>query len=139
MPIDKNAKVGDRGTWAYFYKNYLLTNDDIFEDPGGDPYNLNIVYCSDKGTAAKPMGSLADGADCYGGTAQSGETTQSGGTTQSRKTAQRYNTTFAAQDHTILVVLGARCNGEASVAASGARNIALVYKKEGGGTICIAN
>lgn len=141
--IDTNANVGKRGTWAYFYKNYLLTNGDIFKDPDGDSYNLDIVYCSKDGTAAKPMSGLADGTDCYEGAAQSGGTDQSGETsgetTQSGKTAQRYNTTFADQDHTILVVLGARCDGEAAVAASGARNMALVYKREGGGTICIAN
>lgn len=120
VSIDTDANVGKRGTWAYFYKNYLLTNGDIFKDPDGDSYDLDIVYCSKDGTAAKPMSGLDDGTDCAEG-------------------AQRYDTTFAAQDHTILVVLGARCDGEAAVAASGTRNMALVYKKEGGGTICIAN
>ena len=33
--------------------------------------------------------------------------------------AQRYSSTFAAQDHTILVVLGAKCDGEATVASAG--------------------
>ena len=118
--IDSDSKVGTRGTWAYFYKNYLLSNNDTFDDPGGNPYNLQIVYCSAEGDTAKPMKGKSDGADC-------------------QESAQRYNSSFDAQDHTILVVLGARCDGEAAVAASGARNIALLYKKEGGGTLCVAN
>lgn len=118
---DADGNIGkNRGTWAYFYKNYLIGNNDIFEDPDGDAYSLRIVYCGESGTAAKPMTGVSDGADC-------------------QKNAQRYDTSFADQSHEILVVLGARCEGEAAVAASGSRNIAFVYKKEGGGVICIAN
>lgn len=120
--IDSNAKVNTRGTWAYFYKNYLLAGGDTFEDPDGSEYNLEVVRCSNAAaaSASKPSAGLSNGDDC-------------------QSNAQRYETTFADQDHTILIVLGAKCNGEASVASSGARDIALVYKKEGGGTICIAN
>lgn len=118
--INSDSKVNTRGTWAYFYKNYLLAGSDIFEDPDGDPYNLQVVYCGANGTAAKPMTGVKDGADC-------------------QDSSQRYNTSFDDQGHTILIVLGAQCDGEAAVGASGARNIALVYKKEGGGTLCIAN
>lgn len=118
--IDSDSKVGTRGTWAHFYKNYLLANGATFEDPDGNAYNLKVVYCGENGDAAKPMKGVSDGADC-------------------QDSAQRYNTSFADQGHTILVVLGARCDGEVAVGASGARNIALVYKKEGGGAICTAN
>lgn len=118
--IDSDSKVNARGTWAYFYKNYLLAGGDIFEDPDGDAYNLQVVYCGANGTAAKPMTGVSDGADC-------------------QASSQRYNTSFADQGHTILIVLGARCDGEAAVGASGSRNMAFVYKKEGGGTLCIAN
>lgn len=109
-----------RGTWAYFYKNYLLAEGDIFEDPDGSEYNLEIVYCGSNGTKAKPQTGAADGADC-------------------QNSAQRYDDSFDYQGHNILVVLGAKCNGEASVASSGNRDIALVYKKASGGVICIAN
>lgn len=118
--IDSNAKVGTRGTWAYFYKNYLLAGGDTFQDPDGTPYNLQVVYCGASGTAADPDKGTAAGADC-------------------KAAAQRYSTTFATQAQTILVVLGASCDGEASVGSAGLHDIALVYKKDGGGTICIAN
>ncbi len=118
--IDQDSNASKRGSWAYFYKNYLLANGDIFEDPDGNAYNLEVVYCGANGTNAKPQTGVSEGEDC-----------------QSR--AQRYETTFEDQGHNILVVLGARCNGEAAVAASGARNIALVYKKQSGGVLCIAN
>ena len=118
--IDSNAKVNTRGTWAYFYKNYLLAGGDTFQDPDGSPYNLQVVYCGASGTAADPDKGTTAGADC-------------------KAAAQRYSSTFAAQDHTILVVLGAACDGEASVASAGLHDIAMVYKRDGGGTICIAN
>lgn len=118
--IDSNTSVGTRGTWAYFYKNYLLAGGDTFQDPDGTPYNLSVVYCGASGTAADPDKGVTAGADC-------------------QNSAQRYSSTFAAQDHAILVVLGAKCSGEASVASAGLHDMALVYKRDGGGTICIAN
>lgn len=54
-------------------------------------------------------------------------------------TTQRTSTSFADQDHKILVTLKARCEGENVVPGTGDNNIALAYKREGGGVICIAN
>ena len=117
------ASIGQspkNGTWEFFYKNYLLAGGDTFEDPDGDPYNLQVVYCGANGTFAKPMTGTTDGAECD-------------------TAVQRYNDSFADQEHVIRIVLGARCDGESAVGAAGRRNIALIYKKEGGGVICIAN
>lgn len=118
--IDTDAKVNTRGTWAYFYKNYLLAGGDTFQDPDGSPYNLDVVWCGATASAANPDAGTAAGADCA-------------------DAAQRFSTTFADQDHKILVVLGASCDGEASVASTGLHDMALVYKRDGGGTICLAN
>ena len=118
--INSNAKVNTRGTWAYCYKNYLLAGGDTFQDPDGTPYKLSVVYCGASGTAVDPDKGTSAGADC-------------------KAASQRYSSTFAAQDHTALIVLGARCDGEAAVASTGLHDMALVYKKDGGGTICIAN
>lgn len=102
----ENAQT--RGSWAYFYLNYLLAGGDIFEDPDGTAYSLDVVPCS---------------ADA--------------GKTECKE--QRYDTSFEEQGHAILVTIGAKCDGEAAVQSSGARDIALVYKYEGGGTLCLAN
>ena len=40
--------------------------------------------------------------------------------------------------HTISIVTNATCEGEEAVHASGSRKVAILYKKEGGGTICNA-
>ena len=92
--------VNKRGAWAYFYKNYLLAGSDIFQDPDGTPYNLSVVYCGTSGIYNDPDNGTAAGENC-------------------KAAAQRYSSTFAAQDHTILVVLGAKCDGEATVASYG--------------------
>ena len=118
--INSNAKVNTRGTWAYFYKNYMLAGGDTFQDPDGSPYNLSVVWCGASATAADPDKGTATGSDCVAA-------------------SQRYNSTFSAQDHTILVVIGAGCDGEAAVSSAGLHDMALLYKKDGGGTICIAN
>ena len=114
------SQTPKNGTWEFFYKNYLLAGGDTFEDPDGDAYNLDIVWCGKTASAAKPSQGVSDGAECD-------------------SSVQRYNDSFANQGHTIRVVLGARCDGESAVGAAGKRNIALLYKKEGGGVICIAN
>lgn len=113
----KNGRSGsdvsmNSGTWGYFYKNYLLAGTDIFEDPNGLTYGLNVVDC---GAANK-----TNGATCG-------------------NNAQRTNTTFENQDGVILIVKNAMCNGETTVYNAGERNVAAVYKREGGGTICMAN
>ena len=123
------TEAPSRGTWAYFYDNYLLVgaggSTDTFADPDGDPYSLIVDTCGEDGQ--KVTG------DC-------------------QNKVQRYNVTFDEQasgtgdilagtevDHAISVVLNATCEGEAAVGSSGARKVAMVYKKEGGGVICLNN
>ena len=142
----KNASTWGKtaGTWGYFYDNYMLAGGDTFADPDGNPYGLMVVWCANTGASAgKPMGSLKDGETCTNSAAQRSSmefSEQSQGSETNAKITDSYGgaSTYGT-GHSILVVLGARCNGETSVAASGARDIALLYKKEGGGTICIAN
>lgn len=142
----KNASTWGKtaGTWGYFYDNYMLAGGDTFQDPDGNPYGLMVVWCASTGaTAGKPMGTLADGATCTNAAAQRSSMSfsdQSQGTATNAKITDSYSgaATFGT-GHSILVVLGAKCSGETAVAATGARDIALLYKREGGGTICIAN
>ena len=122
----------------------MLAGGDIFADPDGNPYGLMVVWCANEGASAgKPMGALKDGETCTNKAAQRSSmefADQSQGTGELSKINDSYGGEAPyGTGHSILLVLGARCNGETSVAASGARNIALLYKKEGGGTICIAN
>ena len=102
------------GTWGYFYKNYLLAGTDIFEDPNGLTYGLNVIDCNPS--------SKTNGTACAAAAQRTGAAD-----------------TFEAQDAVILVVKNAMCSGETSVYNAGDRNIAAVYKREGGGVICMAN
>ena len=144
--IKKDAATWGKtaGTWGYFYDNYMLAGGDTFQDPDGNPYGLKVVYCAAEGaTAGKPMGALKDGATCTNAVAQRSSmdfSVQSQGSNSASKITDSYGGTASyGQGHSILIVLGARCSGETSVAASGANDLALLYKREGGGTICIAN
>lgn len=101
---------GSAGTWGYFFKNYLLAGSDTFEDPGAETYGLRIVDCGNK--------------------SKNGETCDND--------AQRSDETFENQDYVVLLVTNAGCDGETSVYTKGPRNLAAVYKREGGGTICMA-
>lgn len=108
------------GTWDYFYDNYLLVGSagqtDTFADPDGEAYSLAVRGCT-KGTNDL----------C---------TNQ-----RNTKTFDEQSAGFSDEDpanHAILILYHATCNGEEAVYSSGSRNLALLYKREGGGTICIA-
>jgi type II secretory pathway pseudopilin PulG len=134
-------------TWSYFYDNYLIVNSagaqDVFADPDGSFYSLWIADCAgtdDKGNTAKL--SVSDECD---------------------EKVQRYNKTFnnqadavleqeqgvskpdndkdtdAVLGHAIMIVKHATCQGEVATYSTGARKVAILYKKEGGGTFCLNN
>ena len=132
VPDMSVGKGGHSGTWLYFYDNYLIINSggttDTFLDPDGEPYSLALYDC-------KTADGIKENEECT--------------------TGQRYNVTFAAQSaggnitgdtsdtrslpsHSIAIVQHAACDGEI-VRYAGARKIAVVYKKEGAGTICLTN
>lgn len=52
---------------------------------------------------------------------------------------QAKDKTFKDQEHKILIVTNAVCEGENIKYSSGSRKVAMAYKKEGGGTICVNN
>ncbi|MBQ6593856.1 type II secretion system protein [Candidatus Saccharibacteria bacterium] len=96
--------------WANFYRNYLLAGGDIFEDPNGVPYSLEVITCD--------VTSQANGAECK---------------------TQRMNSTFEEQDYKILITYHSTCDGEKIIYNTGARKLSVAYKLEGGGTFCQAN
>jgi prepilin-type N-terminal cleavage/methylation domain-containing protein len=120
MTAIQNYQTNNRGKvpdddskWNSFKNDYLLVNTngaaDTFEDPDGSPYDLEVVTCEQK--------------DATG---------------ECKAEQQRYlaATTFKSQAHKILVVKKAVCDGEITRLSNGERNIAVAYKKEGGGVIC---
>ena len=111
-------------TWKKFYTNYLLAGSDTFEDPNGAPYQLYITGCVDKnGTTGSPC----------------------------KASAQRENAEFeegykegtigssTTQNYTVSIVFNAACSGEEATYVTGSRKVAVLYKNEGGGTICVNN
>lgn len=110
--------------WVSFYNGYLLAGSDTFEDPSGAPYQLQVVLCNPSNKKA--------GTDCALAAQRNAANFEEGyvaGTLGNQNT----------QNYTIAVVVNATCSGEKTVYASGARQVAAVYKREGGGTICQNN
>lgn len=114
---------GSTATWSKFYKDYLLAGSDVFEDPNGAPYQLEIKDCGAAGNQT--------GADCADTSQRSSAVFENG------YTAGMIGGS-TGQNYTILIVRNAGCNGESAVYAKGNRNAAVLYKREGGGTICRA-
>ena len=111
-------------TWDGFYKNYLITDGDVFEDPNGNPYRLQIQPCetTDAGKDCVNAAQRYDSKFYEGGVASDDGTVSEDG-----------------QNYRVLLVTGAVCEGEKTVATSGSRKVAVVYKLEGGGTFCQGN
>ncbi|MBR0403345.1 type II secretion system protein [Candidatus Saccharibacteria bacterium] len=114
----------DAKNWAKLYTGYLLAGGDTFEDPSGAPYQLSIDLCNSSSKQA--------GQPCANSVQRSESTFENGYTEGNIGTAD-------AQNFTISVVINATCTGEQATYASGNRKVAILYKKEGGGTICESN
>ena len=117
IPTDK------KGGWYDFYRNYLLAGGDIFEDPNGVPYSLEVITCTAGGSTSTEgeggtSNKLTNGAECK---------------------TQRMNSTFEDQNYKVLITYHSTCDGEKIVYNTGARKLSVAYKLEGGGTFCQAN
>ena len=114
----------DAKNWAKLYTGYLLAGGDTFEDPSGAPYQLSIDLCNPSSRTA--------GTPCDNSVQRSDSTFENNYTEGNIGTAQN-------QNYTISVVINATCTGEQATYMSGNRKVAILYKKEGGGSICESN
>ncbi len=131
------VNADNMGSWGYFYDSYLLVGSagqtDSFTDPDGEPYSLWVQECAPS--------QKKNGTECA-------------------STQQRYNVTFDSQSeaglsnepttvwpttgekvrgHSIAILTHATCRDEVAVYSSGSRKVAILYKKEGGGAVCVNN
>lgn len=129
------------GTWGYFYDNYVLVGSagqiDAFTDPDGSPYGLIVQPCF--GSGSRPNA----GDECPNGQRhltnfddQSNGTSADGGAKLSTAD-DAYGTEAGDNGHTISIVTNATCDNDRAVYSSGSRKLAFLYKKEGGGAICV--
>ncbi len=137
-----SAKASSK-SWEYFYDKYLIVSSagshDTFSDPDGTPFSLWVMECM------KETGTVKSETRCTNTNSQRSEITfdvQSGGLDDESNAATAAKPDpegLGGSHHSIAVVKHAACQGEDVYYSSGARRIALVYKKEGGGTICLNN
>ena len=125
------------GSWGYFYDQYLIVNSgggqDVFADPDGGFYSLWVTPCFDDNnthttTQACTQGQRAEVS--FDQKALGTLTGESQAATGSNK---------GDIGHSIAVVINATCQGETAYYSTGARKVAILYKKEGGGTFCLNN
>lgn len=139
-PNKSVSSAADTKSWMYFYDNYLIVNSagaqDVFADPDGSFYSLRIQECANTGTT------LSVGATCTNGqrfnvTFDDQSTGASEGSTNLDSGAG--GAAVGEKGHAISIVKHATCQGEVATYSTGARKVAILYKKEGGGTFCLNN
>ena len=123
-------------SWTYFYDNYLIVNSagsqDVFADPDGGLYSLWIVDCMNSKASSTEV--ECDNGQRYNVTFDE----QSLGSLESGKISKADND-GGEMGHSISIITHATCRGEAAYYSTGARKVAVTYKKEGGGTFCVNN
>jgi prepilin-type N-terminal cleavage/methylation domain-containing protein len=100
-----------------FCANYMLVGGDSFNDPDGNSY----VFASGTSGLASD-GSVQDANNAL----TAGETFT-------------VDVDFEEAEHKIWVTYAAKCNGEIAEYTTGSRKVALQYKLEGGGVVCVNN
>ncbi len=126
-------------SWSYFYDNYLIVDSagsqDVFADPDGSYYSLWIVDCKDTKTTSTDT--PCDNGQRYNVTFDE----QALGSLESAGGIQTPDNddTGAEMGHSISIITHATCKGEVAYYSTGARKVAILYKKESGGTFCLNN
>ena len=135
-PVSTNTD--DHGSWGYFYDSYLLVGSagqtDSFTDPDGEPYSLWVREC-DAGTSKKNGTPCADPQQRYNKTFNQ----QSEADLPDESGATVIWPTNGTKGHSIGILTHATCKDETAIYSSGSRKVAILYKKEGGGAVCVNN
>jgi len=137
--VDQNiTRTLNHQSWAYFYDAYLLISTDEkdkFADPEGNPYSLAISSCREATSYNAATKRCNNGQRSTSTWDQQAHGRANG---VDDVTAGNPYEQAGEKGHTISIVTNATCEGEEAVHASGSRKVAILYKKEGGGTICNA-
>lgn len=135
-----NAITDYDNTWVHLYDAYLLVgtnkSQDKFADPSGDPYSLAVNVCSgsnikagDKCSEQRSNVTFED--------QTAGNLTTDGVTSDALGLAKNaYSGTDTNNTSPILILTHASCDNENAIYTASSRKVAVLYKKEGGGTIC---
>lgn len=137
--VDQNiTRTLNHQSWAYFYDSYLLISrddKDKFVDPEGDPYSLAISSCREA-TSYNAETKVCNNGQRSNSTWREQSEGRANGVED--VTAGNPYEQSGTKGHTISIITNATCSGEDAIHASGSRKVAILYKKEGGGTICHA-
>ncbi|MBQ2638542.1 type II secretion system protein [Candidatus Saccharibacteria bacterium] len=123
-------------SWAYFYDTYLIVNSggsqDVFADPDGEPYALWVQPCD---PSTKKTTEVCTKGQRFNVTFDN----QSIGNLEGESAITPDSGTGSTKGHSISIITNATCQGEVAYYSTGARKVAVLYKKEGGGTFCVNN
>ena len=135
--VDQNiSRTLNHQSWAYFYDSYLIIgkeDKDKFVDPEGGPYSLSISSCREA-TSYNAETKICNNGQRSASTWRDQSEGRPNGVED--VTAGNPYEQSGTKGHTISIVTNATCEGPDAIHASGSRKVALLYKKEGGGSIC---
>ena len=148
MPNKTVAKGGTK-SWTYFYDNYLIVNSagaqDVFADPDGGFYSLWIVDCLKSGETKSTSTECSSG-QRYNVTFDdqsigniTGEDSVNPDNLTGTNKSENSDGSSPEKGHSVSIIKHATCQGEVAYYSTGARKVAILYKKEGGGTFCLNN
>ena len=125
-------------SWSYFYDSYLIVNSagaqDVFADPDGEPYALWIQDCGANLKVNQPC--TATNAQRF---AETFDDQSMGFPTEGTAAASDSVNTSGNANHSIAILTHATCQDEQAYYSTGSRKVAILYKKEGGGSFCLNN
>ena len=135
--VDQNiSRTLNHQSWAYFYDSYLIIgkeDKDKFVDPEGGPYSLSISSCREA-TSYNAETKICNNGQRSASTWRDQSEGRPNGVED--VTAGNPYEQSGTKGHTISIVTNATCEGPDAIHASGSRKVAILYKKEGGGSIC---
>ena len=136
-PLGTASSAGKTKTWLYFYDNYLIVNSagaqDVFADPDGGFYSLWVQTCK---SANNKVNEECQNGQRYGVTFDA----QAQASLDNENASQATDAeTKGEAGHSISILVHATCQGEVAMYSTGSRKVAILYKKEGGGTFCLNN
>ena len=105
---------GDSNTWAGFYHDFF---NNSFADPSsGEPYIWYVLSCGSTAGMCNYNVITSDSGEKYG--------------------LEKLNGDFDSNGFTMYIVKNAICDGEKAMYSANPRNVAVLYKLEGGGIFC---
>lgn len=143
LPIENSSRNYEVATFDWFtshnfYTNYLKIDKEAFIDPKGTKYTVAFSACNG-GLLSSPTSNYTK-KYCTGYLTYSpngGAGTITGTSLDNGHLPTKFTNSYVGG--VINIIIGAKCDGEATVPSNGKHSFAIMYPLEGNGTYCVNN